>query len=123
MNTEVAVKRQGIISTPNQPMYKRFSMLVTHSAKRAQRVEDSRFSKIAVMVKFPKIKSNIKYGTYEAYLIHRITYNISYKNHPPLLQEYYVLFINIKTIATPSLGVNYRTLQNRIFLVSFKRAL
>jgi hypothetical protein len=51
MNTEVAVKRVGIINTPNQPMYKRFSVLVTHSQKRAQRLVLSRLSKIAVIIK------------------------------------------------------------------------
>jgi hypothetical protein len=50
MNTEVAVKSVGIMITPNQPMYKRFSVLVIHSQKRAHRLEDSRRSKIAVIV-------------------------------------------------------------------------
>lgn len=49
MNTEVAVNRQGIIRTPNQPMYKRFSVEVTHSQKRAHSEVDSRLSKIAVI--------------------------------------------------------------------------
>src|SRR5947209_13196970 len=52
MNTEVAVNKVGIIKTPNQPMYKRFSVLVTHSQKRAQRLALSRLSKIAVMIIF-----------------------------------------------------------------------
>jgi hypothetical protein len=51
MNTVAAVKRVGIIKTPNQPMYKRFSVLVTHSQKRAQRLVLSRLSKIAVIIK------------------------------------------------------------------------
>jgi hypothetical protein len=51
MKTEVAVKRVGIIRTPNQPMYKRFSVLVTHSQKRAHRLALSRLSKIAVIAK------------------------------------------------------------------------
>ena len=51
MNTEVAVNKVGIIRTPNQPMYKRFSVLVIHSQKRAQRLVLSRLSKIAVMIK------------------------------------------------------------------------
>ena len=50
MNTEVAVKRVGIMITPNQPMYKRFSVLVIHSQKRAQRLVVSRRSRIAVIV-------------------------------------------------------------------------
>jgi hypothetical protein len=54
MKTEVAVKRVGIIRTPNQPMYRRFSVLVTHSQKRDQRVALSRLSKIAVIVKISR---------------------------------------------------------------------
>ena len=50
MNTEVAVNRVGIINTPNQPMYKRFSVEVTHSQKRPQRVALSRLSNVAVIV-------------------------------------------------------------------------
>ncbi len=50
MYTETAVKRVGIMITPNQPMYKRFSVEVIHSQKRAQRLEFSRRSKIAVIV-------------------------------------------------------------------------
>jgi len=56
MNTEVAVNRVGIINTPNQPMYKRFSVDVTHSQKRPQRVALSRLSKVAVIVL--KLKKN-----------------------------------------------------------------
>ena len=52
MNTEVAVSSVGIIRTPNQPMYKRFSVLVTHSAKRAHRLLLSRLFKIAVIIFF-----------------------------------------------------------------------
>jgi hypothetical protein len=52
MNTDVAVSRVGIISTPNQPMYRRFSVLVTHSQKRAHRLPFSRLSKIAVIFFF-----------------------------------------------------------------------
>jgi hypothetical protein len=52
MNTEVAVKRVGIIKHPNQPMYRRLSVLVTHSQKRAQVPFTSDFSKIAVMIQF-----------------------------------------------------------------------
>jgi hypothetical protein len=33
MNTHVAVNKHGIINTPNQPMYKRFSVLVIHAQK------------------------------------------------------------------------------------------
>ena len=39
MKTEVAVNKVGIMITPNQPMYKRFSVEVIHSQKRAQRLE------------------------------------------------------------------------------------
>ena len=49
MNTDVAVNKQGIINTPNQPMYKRFSVEVIHSQKRAQRLEVPRFDKTAVI--------------------------------------------------------------------------
>jgi hypothetical protein len=49
MNTEVAVNKVGIMITPNQPMYKRFSVEVTHSQKRAHRLDASRRSKIAVI--------------------------------------------------------------------------
>ena len=63
MNTEVAVNNVGIINTPNQPMYKRFSVLVIHSQKRAHRLAFSRRCKIAVIINFkskkdfsPKIK-------------------------------------------------------------------
>jgi hypothetical protein len=58
MNTEVAVKRVGIIKHPNQPMYKRLSVLVTHSQKRAQVPFTSDFSKIAVMINSPYINWN-----------------------------------------------------------------
>ena len=50
MNTVVAVSSVGNIKTPNQPMYKRFSVEVTHSQKRAHRVAFSRLSKIAVII-------------------------------------------------------------------------
>jgi hypothetical protein len=49
INTEVAVNRVGIIKTPNQPMYKRFSVLVIHAQKRDQRLGASRLDKIAVI--------------------------------------------------------------------------
>ena len=54
MNTEVAVNKQGIINTPNQPMYKRFSVEVTHSQKRAQRLEVPRFERTAVIIYLKK---------------------------------------------------------------------
>ena len=50
MYTEIAVNRVGIMITPNQPMYKRFSVEVIHSQKRAQRLVFSRRSKIAVII-------------------------------------------------------------------------
>ena len=50
MNTEVAVNNVGIIITPNHPMYKRFSVEVIHSQKRAHKLEASFFAKIAVMI-------------------------------------------------------------------------
>ena len=59
MNTDTAVNKVGIIITPNQPMYKRFSVEVTHSQKRAHKDEASRRSKIAVIlfIIFLKIKN------------------------------------------------------------------
>ena len=56
MNTDVAVNKQGIIRTPNQPMYKRFSVEVIHSQKRAQRLEVPRFERTAVIICFNKKK-------------------------------------------------------------------
>ena len=50
MYTEIAVNNVGIMITPNQPMYKRFSVEVIHSQKRAQRLVFSRRSKIAVII-------------------------------------------------------------------------
>jgi hypothetical protein len=50
MNTEVAVNNVGIMITPNQPMYKRFSVEVIHSQKRAHKLEASFFAKIAVII-------------------------------------------------------------------------
>ena len=63
MNTETAVNKVGIMITPNQPMYKRFSVEVTHSQKRAHKDEASRRSKIAVIlfIVFLKIKNFPKY--------------------------------------------------------------
>ena len=52
MNTETAVNKVGIMITPNQPTYKRFSVEVTHSQKRAHSDEASRRSKIAVIFFF-----------------------------------------------------------------------
>jgi len=50
IKTDVAVNNVGIIKTPNQPMYKRFSVLVTQWQKRVQRLVLSRLSKVAVMI-------------------------------------------------------------------------
>lgn len=58
MNTEVAVNNVGIMITPNQPMYKRFSVLVIHSQKRAQRLDASFLAKIAVIIINSKINKN-----------------------------------------------------------------
>ena len=55
INTEVAVNKVGIIITPNQPMYKRFSVLVIHSQKRAHRLDASFLAKIAVIISIKKI--------------------------------------------------------------------
>lgn len=48
--TEVAVSNVGIIKTPNQPMYIRFSVDVIQVQRRDQRLEFLRFSKVAVMI-------------------------------------------------------------------------
>jgi hypothetical protein len=50
INTETAVKSVGIITTPNHPMYRRFSVDTIHSQKRAHRLDDSRFDRTAVIV-------------------------------------------------------------------------
>jgi hypothetical protein len=60
MNTEVAVNKVGIMITPNQPMYKRFSVEVIHSQKRAQRLALSRRSKIAVIVYVKKLLDSLR---------------------------------------------------------------
>ena len=59
MKTETAVNKVGIITTPNHPMYKRFSVEVTQSQKRVHKDEASRRSKIAVIlfIVFLKIKN------------------------------------------------------------------
>jgi hypothetical protein len=76
MNTEVAVNKVGIMITPNQPMYKRFSVEVIHSQKRAQRLALSRRSKIAVIVYVKKI---IRFSPYYIYLYENLKkYNFSF---------------------------------------------
>jgi hypothetical protein len=50
INTDVAVRRVGIIRTPNQPMYSLFSVEVTQSQKRAHRLLASDLSRIAVIL-------------------------------------------------------------------------
>jgi hypothetical protein len=50
--------------TPNQPTYRRFSVEVTHSQKRAHKEEASRRSRIAVICFYKVLKINfsqIKY--------------------------------------------------------------
>jgi len=46
MNTDVAVNKVGIITTPNHPIYRRFSVLVIHVQKRSHRLALSRLSKV-----------------------------------------------------------------------------
>jgi hypothetical protein len=78
MNTEVAVNRVGIINTPNQPMYKRFSVDVTHSQKRPQRVALSRLSKVAVIVL--KLKKKIKNSSLlMKQIIGKVTFSITWE--------------------------------------------
>ena len=50
MKTDTAVNNVGIMITPNQPTYKRFSVEVIQSQKRAHNDEASRRSKIAVIL-------------------------------------------------------------------------
>jgi|Transcript_7010 hypothetical protein len=50
MKQDVAVNKVGIIKQPNQPMYKRFSVLVTHAQKRSHKLALARFSKVAVII-------------------------------------------------------------------------
>jgi hypothetical protein len=52
MKQDVAVNKVGIIKQPNQPMYKRFSVLVTHAQKRSHKLALARFSKVAVIIIF-----------------------------------------------------------------------
>jgi hypothetical protein len=56
MNTEVAVNKVGIINTPNQPMYKRFSVDVTNSQKLDQIVAFSRLKVAVMIVNYVKIE-------------------------------------------------------------------
>jgi hypothetical protein len=46
----VAVQSVGIITTPNHPMYKRFSKLVIQEQKRSQIFRLSYLSKVAVII-------------------------------------------------------------------------
>ena len=50
MNTEAAVSSVGIITTPNHPMYRRFSVEVIQLQKFAHRLALARLSKVAVMI-------------------------------------------------------------------------
>jgi hypothetical protein len=45
----VAANKQGIINTPNQPTYRRFSVLVTHSQNFCQFVVPSLCTEIAAI--------------------------------------------------------------------------
>ena len=51
MKQEVAVNNVGNIKQPNQPMYKRFSVLVIQAQKRSHNETPSRLSKVAVIIK------------------------------------------------------------------------
>jgi hypothetical protein len=50
MKQLVAVNNVGIIKTPNQPMYKRFSVLVIQEQKRSHKLVLSLLSKVAVIM-------------------------------------------------------------------------
>jgi len=52
MYTVVAVSSVGIINTPNQPMYRRLSVLVIHEQKRSHKLALARLSKVAVIFRF-----------------------------------------------------------------------
>jgi hypothetical protein len=52
MKQVVAVNNVGNIKQPNQPMYKRFSVLVIQPQKRSHNETLSRLSKVAVIKKF-----------------------------------------------------------------------
>jgi hypothetical protein len=49
MKQVVAASRVGIMSTPNQPMYRRLSVDVTHSQNRSQTLALSRRCKVVVI--------------------------------------------------------------------------
>jgi hypothetical protein len=59
MYTDTAVNSVGIMITPNQPTYRRFSVEVTHSQKRAHKEEASRRSRIAVICFYKVFKNKI----------------------------------------------------------------
>mmetsp|Transcript_4841 Transcript_4841/g.9226 ORF Transcript_4841/g.9226 Transcript_4841/m.9226 type:complete len:83 (+) Transcript_4841:870-1118(+) len=50
MKQDVAVNNVGNIKQPNQPMYKRFSVLVIQAQKRSHNETPSRLSKVAVII-------------------------------------------------------------------------
>lgn len=52
MKQEVAVNNVGNIKQPNQPMYKRFSVLVIQAQKRSHNETPSRLSKVAIIIRF-----------------------------------------------------------------------
>jgi len=52
MKQEVAVNNKGNIKQPNQPMYKRFSVLVIQAQKRSHNETPSRLSKVAIIIRF-----------------------------------------------------------------------
>jgi hypothetical protein len=58
MQQEVAVNNVGNIKQPNQPMYKRFSVLVIQAEKRSHTETLSRLSKVAVIKNFIYYKSS-----------------------------------------------------------------
>jgi hypothetical protein len=49
MKQVVAASKVGIINTPNQPMYKRFSVLVIQVQNRSHTLALSRLCKVVVM--------------------------------------------------------------------------
>jgi hypothetical protein len=58
MKQDVAVNNVGNIIQPNQPMYKRFSVLVIQPAKRSHKETLERLSKVAVIKNFCNCNSS-----------------------------------------------------------------
>ena len=73
INTEVAVSKVGIIITPNQPIYKRFSVEVIYEQKRLHRVSFGLRVTLAAMIKKNKIKMQTPKNRtcYQKYILYK----------------------------------------------------